>query len=156
MDSIQLEKQAAFVQMLREGYILSGEEIRVIFGIVNEEAFIEDVKTRTGLDIREGKSNIHKMYFIADYLPLETAGLEEMEICVDDGQEESLDEVEYQDGHYIMWVCPNYLPTKDGAEYCSKFHKVDLGDETLTRPRTVRCTQCGKQYRIRPKSLLGR
>jgi hypothetical protein len=155
MDNLQLEKQHAFVQMLRDGMVLSHYDIYRLF--MADHEFVLDVIDITGLDIQTGQRIIDadedpRVYFLASDTPLDGAGLEEMTLAVDDTQEEDLNEVEYQDGYYLMWTCPKPFNTVDGLDaYCGKFHKVDLGDEKLIRPRIVRCTDCGTQYRIRPK-----
>ena len=139
MKNVDFEKQRAFVLMLRDGYVLTIYDIQILFEEGKE--FVDAVIENTGLDIREGKiiENLKQdplVYYLADDIHLETAGLQEM-------SEPSLtvegapDLVEHQDGYYAMYVCPE----------CGQFHKVDLGDEPLWS-EVVRCTQCGKQYRI--------
>jgi hypothetical protein len=166
-EKVDFEKQTAFVTMLRDDYVLSGGEIKSMFDVEDPEKFIEGVIKRTGLEIEVGKRIFTSksqngtsfdvpVYYLGEKIHLEVAGLEDMQITVDPDTV-TQDEVEYLDGHYIMWVCPNLIPDKISGEdgtYCGKFHKVDLGDELLTQRRVVRCMQCGTEYQIKPRGIV--
>jgi hypothetical protein len=152
MEVRDLEKQRAFIDMLREGNVLTDSEIRCVFSVKDAHKFVVDIQERTGLDIREGKQSINTCYFIASNIRFETAGLDEMSEATEDILTETEEFVEHQNGHYIMWVCPTETGNiEDGYEYCGQFHKVDLGDEELSSPKTVQCVQCGRRYQVKPR-----
>ena len=107
------------------------------------------------LDIRSGMADNSIAYFLVDDVPQESAGLDEMFEAVEEPLTDTEEEIEYQDGHYIMWICPSLIHTVSGEEsvLCGQFHKVDLGDEPLTKPKTVQCVQCGQKYKIMPREI---
>lgn len=155
---IDIEKQRTFIQTLREGYVMTSDTVEATYGVDNSLVFVKDIIKRTGLDIRIGRMggwNILDLtvYYIVDDVRQESAGLDEMYEATEEIMSDIIEPVEYQDGYYIMWVCPTLLPTKEGAECCGKFHKVDLGDEPLTVSKTVQCVQCGRKYQIAPREI---
>jgi hypothetical protein len=147
---VDLDRQLAFVNRLRAGFVLDAIQVRETYGIRKVPEFVERVRDRTGIDIKTAKRTHYEevidVYYIAGEPYPETAGLQEMTRPVFISLEDAimLDPIEFQDGHYVMWCCPNIVDD----ELCSKFHKVDLGDEPLEGTRIVRCTQCGRQYKI--------
>ena len=164
--AVDLQAQLAFVNRLRDGYVITLDEIKEYYGTKYPNRFVNSVRIRTGLDIVKAKVILDPfprtyggtetdVFYLVNDVHLEIAGLEFMQNLEEwiKGSD-NLDDLEYQDGHYLMWSCPNWLPTKEGAELCGQFHKVDLGDETLEYPRTVRCVQCGKQYKVKPKAKI--
>jgi len=155
---VDLKAQEAFVNRLREGFVLTLDNIKKSYETNYPNRFVDSVRSRTGLDIRKGKLSIYsyscpiEVVFLASDIRPEVAGLEFVQNAVEGATSEELPEVEYVDGHYLMWSCPNYLATTDGNyDYCGQFHKVDLGDEELDRPRTVHCVKCGKSYTVKPR-----
>ncbi len=148
-----LAAQAAFVNVLRDGYTLLEQDIISFFDVTEVEKFVAGVVDRTGLDIRKAKmlTTQDAVWYLAADLHLETAGLENIELAVEGVDPLNLEIVEHQDGHYLMWVCPATTDFIKG-EYCGQFHKVDLGDESLTRPTSVRCVQCGNEYQVKPRT----
>jgi hypothetical protein len=160
--TVDLEKQRAFITMLREGFVLSYDDVWNLYH--EKPEFVRQVIANTGLDIRDGMMLVTPgdepgCFFLASDVPQASAGLDTVfgsgEVTPDKA---FLDTVEYNDGHYIMWVCPTIngvVPGKEteyAATFCGQFHKVDLGDEELTSPRTVRCSQCGTEYIIKPNA----
>ncbi len=146
-----LDRQLAFVQRLRDGYVMTEVDVMETYAIRKVPEFVARVRERTGLDIVTAKFILfgqeHAVHFITGEQYPETAGLQEMSAPVNITMSHALETpklIEHQDGFYAMWVCPNDI---GNGELCSKFHKVDLGDEPL-RSRMIRCTQCGKLYRI--------
>ncbi len=147
------DQQAAFIDMLREGYVLTIEQIVGLFRVRNAYKYVEQVIGRTNLDIYRGKITIAGgeedcFYMISDISPSEP-GLDHMEeagAIVDSLETIVTNIVESQKGYYVMWTCPGEF----GSGYCEQFHKVDLGDEQFTEPRSVGCIKCGKQYLVKP------
>ena len=159
-------KRAAFILMLRQGYVLSEDEIRDLYDIPDPYTFVDDVIKLTDLDIKTGKRRVKselvtqpiQVYYLAEDISPEAPGLDAMQWAEEMVLADVVDPVEWQEGHYLMWVCPADLVSekpKDGdsfsADMCGQFHKVDLGDEILTVARKVRCIKCGKEYQINPK-----
>lgn len=158
--AVDLQAQLAFVNRLREGYVISTDEIKEYYNTEYPNRFANSVRIRTGLDIVKAKAfdPLNKgheitVYFLASDVHPEVAGLDFMQNLEEAilGQD-ALESIEYQDGYYLMWVCRNYVHLSgDDVELCGQFHKVDLAEEPLLSPRTVRCVQCGKQYQVKPK-----
>jgi len=74
--------------------------------------------------------------------------------------EELYEDCDWQQGYYLMWSCPAKVRTRGNAQnettgtsYCNVFHKIDMGDELLTRPKVVRCKACGRKYTLKPREL---
>jgi hypothetical protein len=152
---VDIEKQKQFIIMLRDGKVMSTEEIEDVFDVECTGVFVADIVIRTGLDIRHGVNRKGLVYYIVNDVRQEEAGLEEMYVATEELLTDTEEVIEWREGHYAMWVCSNKIASgeviADGDNYCGKFHKVDLGDEALTSPKTVQCVQCGCKYQIRPK-----
>lgn len=161
-----LERQLAFVSMLRDGYVLTGADICDMFGIRNVDSFVSRVITRTHLDIRRGRMKIDEfprtyggtvkdVFYITGETHPETAGLQELQQATSELNAFFYEPVEWQEGHYLMWICPAPLIDDDEIidDYCGQFHKVDLGDEELTEVRTVHCVKCGNKFSVQPKGI---
>lgn len=168
------DMQKDFLDLLRNNYVVSANHITALFKVRNVEKFVQGVRDRTELDIYEGRGFSFEgdadetvYYMVSDIKP-ECPGLDGMtklldykisdEILPSEATFEDIKDVEFHWGYYLMWVCPHtlYLNGKSDTvfketEMCGQFHKVDLGDETLTTPRAVRCIKCGKEYRVNPK-----
>jgi hypothetical protein len=147
------DQQAAFIDMLREGYVLTTEQIVGIFRVRNAYKYVQQVIKRTGLEIYQGKMMRDDgaedvFYMTSDISPSEPGldHMEEAEVVVDSIETIVTNTVESQKGYYLMWSCPATF----GSGLCEQFHKVDLGDEQFTEPRSVRCIKCGKQYLVKP------
>lgn len=160
--AINQDQQAAFIDLLQEGYVLTAEDITAVLLVRNPAKFVKQVIDRTGLDIYQGKIMIGEIvravYFMISDITPESPGLDGMSEVVEISTPEDHKIIEYQRGHYLMWICPyseSCGSDDEGTTYskeCGQFHKVDLGDEPLTRPRTVRCIRCGSQYQVKPIS----
>jgi len=154
------EIQKAFIDMLREGYVLTEEEIKATFGPRNANRWVEKIKERTRLDIMKGKlCGEEVVYYMVSEIKPECPGFNEMSSLVEYQIDEEVHAyVEYQKGYYLMWTCPAMLygnhgtdcMTGESGEECGQYHKVDLGDEPLTEERVAQCIKCGKQYTIAP------
>ncbi len=154
--AVDLQAQLAFVNRLRDGYVISTDEIKEYYKTAYPNRFANSVRIRTGLDIVKGKfleNGVDRtVYFLSSDIHPEVAGLEFMQNIEDSLFTDIEEMIEYQDGHYLMWVCRNYVHLSgDDLELCGQFHKVDLAEEPLLSPRTVRCVQCGKHYQVKPK-----
>lgn len=159
------DQQAALIDMLREGFVLTTEEIVGIFLVRDADKYIKQVMERTQLDIYQGKimikGHIKDVYYMISDIKPECPGLDNMTEAFFDSVEDAaeLKTVEYHKGYYLMWICPNSMnlgPDDNGGphyEECGQFHKVDLGDVSLTEIRTVRCIKCGNRYQIKPQAF---
>jgi hypothetical protein len=157
------DQQAALIDMLREGYVLTVEQVIGLFRVRHVHKYIKQVRDRTGLDIYQGKITIAGgeedcFYMISDIRP-ECPGLdhmEEAEPVVDSLETIITNTVETQKGYYLMWICSNLVKRTgdpqepDEVDVCGQFHKVDLGDEQFTESRSVCCIKCGKRYLVKP------
>ena len=162
------DQQAALIDMLREGFVLTAEEIVGIFQVRDADKYIKQVMERTQLDIYQGKimikGHIKDVYYMTSDISPECPGLDNMTEAFFDSVEDAaeLKTVEYHKGYYLMWICPGVLSRVKGSEHiiddisydvCGQFHKVDLGDVSLTEIRTVRCIKCGNRYQIKPQTF---
>lgn len=147
------DQQAAFIDMMREGFVLSAEDITAIFTVLNPAKYVQLVRDRTGLDIHQGKrlmdgvtTRLLDVYYMTQDIDPSCPGLDEMEepVIPIDSIIKDPEIIEYQNGYYLMWVCPNTFGSGD----CGQFHKTDLGDEELQGPIFVRCIKCGTTYQI--------
>jgi len=151
--------------LMKAGLGFTGRDLRDMFDI-RVPTDVVHILNQQGIDVREiqtkrrgpkGRWTVQTFFFVdAEY----AAGPGLGDMC---GPEDMTCEIEgiypeiaWQQGHYVMWVCPAVCnPVNDNADphaTCDTFHKVDTGDDFLTQPRIVRCKRCGRQYTLMPRN----
>lgn len=153
------DNQKDFALDLMSGLMLTDDEIKERYNVRFADRFINKVRDRTGLDIREGKTlDRETYYFLVSTIDPQAPGLDDMSVPIEHDMLTEFNEiVDFQRGYYVTWVCPTPLTTEQtdkdsvGHLYCGQFHKTDLGDEPLTRPKSVECIKCGRRYQIKPE-----
>jgi len=149
------DQQKDFLDLLRNGYVVSANYLIALFNIRNVDKFVQGIRDRTELDIYEGKTFSFEadadetVYYMTSDIKPECPGLDNMEEAIQYAEllVTPHERIEYQKGYYIMWDCPNRI----GDNLCGQFHKVDLANEELHNIQYVRCIKCGKKYLIHPE-----